>query len=120
MVDHVGSCTGRVHQGTVVLVLLVHVLSQLGYQSLFMLTVGLKLARDFGKGVQTRRLTTWYQGKVCIRVGSRVVRGHVIVGGLPQSAGTVLVGDVGTLLEQVACQAVGSALWKLLFVNKGI
>jgi hypothetical protein len=49
-----------VHQRPVVLVLLIHVLSQLGYQSLFMLTVGLELARDFGKGVQTRRLTTWY------------------------------------------------------------
>lgn len=73
MVDHVSSCAGRVHQRSVVLVLLIHVLSQLGYQSLFMLTIGLKLARDFGKGVETRRLTSWYQREVCVRVGGRVV-----------------------------------------------
>ena len=79
-----------------------------------MLTVGLKLARDFGKGIQTRGFTTWNKRKVWVRVGSRVVRGHVVVGGLPQSARTVFVGDVWTFLEQVACQTVGSALGKLL------
>jgi hypothetical protein len=50
--SHVGGHTGSVHQGAIVLVLLVHVLSQLGYQSLFVLSISLKLARDFGKGVQ--------------------------------------------------------------------
>jgi hypothetical protein len=85
-VSNVGGYTGRVHQGTIVLVLLVHVLSQLGYQSLFMLSIGLQLARDFGEGVQTRRFTAWHQRNMSVGLGSRVVRGHVVVGGLPQGA----------------------------------
>ena len=50
--SHIGGYTGGVHQGAVVLVLLIHVLSQLGYQSLFMLSISLQLARDFGEGIE--------------------------------------------------------------------